>query len=100
MDNARGYELHLNQLENIYRENRVKKLDGFNRLNDRILRTRNVNRNAVRVSEQKSKKSENTKMLENLKKVNVRKNRFPDYNYQLPTGICRFNYETKAQNSM
>jgi hypothetical protein len=98
MDNARGYELHLKQLENIYQKNRAKKLDGFNGLNERILRTRNVNRKAMREHEQIAVNQENTKMLKKLDVVNARRNKFPQHNYRMPTGIFKFNYEQKLKD--
>ena len=89
MDNARGYELHLKQLDKIYKVNRSKKQEGFNDLNERILRTRNVNRKAVRQNEVKAMKVENSGVYSNLKKINNRTTQYPPYNYKMPTGICR-----------
>lgn len=100
MDNARGYELHLKQLDKIYKVNTGKKLESSSKLNERILRSRNVNRKAVRESEVKLVKIENSTMYTNLKKVNVRKTQFPPYNYKIPTGICRYNYENKDKNKL
>lgn len=97
MDNARGYELHLKQLDNIYKVNAAKKSEGFNNLNDRILRTRNVNRTAVRKEEVKQMKIENSGVYTGLKKINNRTTQFPPYNYKMPTGICRFNYEQQRK---
>ena len=92
MDNARSYELHLKQLEGIYKQNKLKKLEGFNTLNSRILRTRNINRKFVRDDQMKEVQTENQKFLGNLKKINTRKTQFPKYNYQMPTGVLRYNY--------
>ena len=93
MDNARGYELHLKQLDQIYKVNAAKKSDGFNNLNERILRTRNVNRTAVRKGEIKEMKIQNSGVYTGLKKINNRTTQYPPYNYKMPTGISRFNYE-------
>ena len=97
MDNARGYELHLKELDKIYKTNSIKKQDSFNTLNERILRTRNVNRQAVRKQDVKLVKIENSNMYNNLKKVNTRATKFPPYNYKMPTGICRYNYDQKSK---
>lgn len=98
MDNARGYELHLKQLEGIYQKNRAKKLDSSNGLNERILRSRNVNRKAMRGIELNVVNQENTKMLKKLDVVNARKNKFPQHNYRMPTGIFKFDYEQKLHD--
>merc|ERR1711871_1667342 len=71
----------------------MKKLSGFNNLNDRILRTRNVNRTFIRTAEQENIKKDNKQMAGKIDIVRARKTKYPPVNYQLPTGIYKFNYQ-------
>ena len=100
MDNARSYELHLKNLEGIYKQNKAKKTEGFNSLNSRILRTRNINRKSVRDNDLKERQAENQKFLGSLKKINTRQTRYPKFNYVMPTGTLRYDQsDTKSRNS-
>jgi hypothetical protein len=97
MDNARGYELHLKQLEGIYKKNNMKQVESSNMLNNRILRTRIVNSKFVRDHEQKLIRQENEKFLTKLGTVDGRKCKFPKYNYLMPTGIPKMTYESRIK---
>jgi hypothetical protein len=97
MDNARGYELHLKQLEGIYKKNNIRQVESSNMLNNRILRTRVVNCKFVRDHEQKVIRQENEKFLTKLGTVDGRKCKYPKYNYLMPTGIPKMTYESRIK---